>query len=53
MKHVIGGDSDTIGAITGGIAEAMYGIPEYMEDIALSYLTYEMKNVVTKFYNKL
>ena len=50
---MIGGDSDTIGAITGGIAEAMYGIPEYMEDIALSYLTDEMKNVVTKFYNKL
>ena len=35
----IGGDSDTIGAMTGGIAEAYYGVSYDMEDKALSYLT--------------
>lgn len=34
----IGGDSDTIAAITGSIAEAYYGIPEDIEAKALSYL---------------
>ena len=34
----IGGDSDTIAAITGGIAEAFYGVPEEIRDMALSYL---------------
>lgn len=28
----IGGDSDTIGAITGGLAEAYYGIPEIIKN---------------------
>lgn len=34
----IGGDSDTIAAITGGIAEAYYGIPEDITTKALSFL---------------
>jgi ADP-ribosylglycohydrolase len=34
----IGGDSDTIGAITGAIAEAYYGIPEDIREKALIYL---------------
>ena len=34
----IGGDSDTIAAITGGVAEAYYGVPEEIRDMALSYL---------------
>lgn len=34
----LGGDSDTIGAITGSIASAYYGIPEDMCDKALTYL---------------
>ena len=34
----IGGDSDTLGAICGGIAEAYYGIPEEIEKQALEYL---------------
>ncbi len=34
----IGGDSDTIGAITGAIAEAYYGIPEDIREKALTYL---------------
>ncbi len=34
----IGGDSDTIGAITGSIAEVYYGIPKQLKDTALNYL---------------
>ncbi|MBR0129916.1 MAG: ADP-ribosylglycohydrolase family protein [Firmicutes bacterium] len=35
----IGGDSDTIGAMTGAIAEAFYGIPEAMEKKAFEVLS--------------
>lgn len=48
----IGGDSDTIAAITGSIAEAYYGIPENIEQKALSLLTPEMKEVTTQFNQK-
>ena len=34
----IGGDSDTIAAIACGVAEAFYGVPEEIRDMALSYL---------------
>lgn len=34
----IGGDSDTLAAISGSIAEAAYGIPEWIRKKALSYL---------------
>lgn len=34
----IGGDSDTVAAITGSVAEAYYGIPEDIRETALSYL---------------
>ena len=36
----VGGDSDTLGAICGGIAEAYYGIPEWMEKKAFEVLSY-------------
>ena len=45
----IGGDSDTLAAITGGIAEAYYGIPKEIEQKALSYLTEEFREVVREF----
>jgi ADP-ribosylglycohydrolase len=35
----VGGDSDTLAAITGSIAEAYYGVPRSIKDKALSYLT--------------
>jgi ADP-ribosylglycohydrolase len=47
----IGGDSDTIAAITGSLAEAYYGIPEWMKDEAMERLTSEMRILVRKFYN--
>jgi len=34
----LGGDSDTLAAITGGIAEAKYGIPAEIAEKALKYL---------------
>ena len=41
-----GGDSDTIGAIVGSIAEARFGIPQDMKEKAISYLTDDMKDVI-------
>jgi len=34
----LGGDSDTLAAITGSIAEAAYGVPDWIKEKALSYL---------------
>lgn len=34
----IGGDSDTIGAITGAVAEAYYGIPDEIKEKAKTYI---------------
>ena len=45
----IGGDSDTIAAITGSIAEAYYGIPRHIQEKAWGYLPQEMRDVITKF----
>ena len=48
----IGGDSDTIGAITGGIAEAYYGVPEEMREKAMEYLDERLREVVVEFEGK-
>lgn len=45
----IGGDSDTIGAMTGGIAEAYYGVPPKFEETALSYLSDDLKGLYFAF----
>jgi len=45
----IGGDSDTIAAITGSLAEACYGIPKEIKEKAISYLEDDMKEVVKEF----
>lgn len=45
----IGGDSDTIGCITGSIAEAFYGIPKEIYNKGMSYLPTELKTVVSDF----
>lgn len=49
----IGGDSDTIGAITGSLAEAYYGIPEDIKSSAMAYLTDEMREIIGLFCKKL
>ena len=49
----LGGDSDTIGAMTGCIAEAYYEIPSWMIDKAKEYLPDELIQVEEKFYTYL
>lgn len=46
----IGGDSDTIGAIAGGVAEALFGIPDDIAERGWRYLPQEMREVLTKLY---
>jgi len=48
-----GGDSDTIGAIVGSIAEARFGIPQEMKEKALNYLPDDMKDIWKQFAEKL
>lgn len=45
----IGGDSDTIGCITGSIAEPLYGIPEDIRQKGMSYLPSDFKEVIENF----
>ena len=47
-----GGDSDTIGAIVGSIAEARFGIPQEMKEKAISFLPDDMKDVLKQFAGK-
>ena len=47
----IGGDSDTIAAITGGIAEAYYGVPIEIRENALKYLDENLKSILLEFEN--
>lgn len=50
----LGGDSDTLANITGGIAEAFYGIPNRkIRNKVKKFLTYELWEICTEFYNKL
>ncbi len=48
----IGGDSDTIGCITGSIAEAIYGVPTDIYQKAISYLPDNFQKIVTAFETK-
>ena len=48
----IGGDSDTIACITGGIAEACYGIPEEIAQQAYTYLPEEFLGIIEDFRDK-
>lgn len=45
----LGGDSDTLAAITGGIAQAAYGVPQWIEDKAMSYLDKPLRDVCRKW----
>ena len=46
----VGGDSDTLAAITGGIAEAFYGIPKHIKEKTLSYLPEDLRQITENFY---
>jgi ADP-ribosylglycohydrolase len=41
----LGGDSDTIAAITGSIAQAFYGVPKNIEQQALTFLDKELREI--------
>ena len=45
----IGGDSDTIAAITGSVAEAYYGVPEVIRQSAMSFLDDRLKAILMEF----
>jgi len=47
----IGGDSDTIACITGGIAEAFYGIPADIKEQTMARLPSDMRSIVEQFYS--
>jgi type I restriction enzyme M protein len=46
----IGGDSDTIAAIAGAVAEARFGIPEDIARRAWAFLPKKMQKVMTSLY---
>lgn len=45
----IGGDSDTLAAIAGAIAEAYYGVPRELKEKALSYLDDELLSILQEW----
>ncbi|ADY56730.1 ADP-ribosylation/Crystallin J1 [Syntrophobotulus glycolicus DSM 8271] len=45
----IGGDSDTLAAITGGIAQAYYGVPAEIREKALTFLDGRLLKILTDF----
>jgi ADP-ribosylglycohydrolase len=45
----LGGDTDTLAAITGSIAEAAYGIPAFIRDEALKRLPAGLRAVLDRF----
>ena len=45
----IGGDSDTIAAIAGGIAGAYYGVPDDLRTKVLTYLPEDLRDILVEF----
>lgn len=50
---ILGADADTLGAIVGSIAEAIWGIPEEIKQEIQSFLPDEMKEVISEFYEQI
>ena len=48
----VGGDSDTLAAITGGIAEAYYGVPADLRDMAETYLDNRLLSILHRYENR-
>lgn len=49
---LIGGDTDTLGAMAGAIAEARFGLPEAVVNASWAYLPEDMREVVHSFYDR-
>ncbi len=52
LAIIYGGDSDTIGAIVGSLAEARFGIPQEIIYTAKTYLTPDLLSIVHQFNEK-
>jgi ADP-ribosylglycohydrolase len=48
----IGGDSDTVAAIAGAVAEARFGVPPDIRDETLSRLPDDIRSVIFRLYGK-
>lgn len=48
----LGGDSDTLAAIAGGVAEAYYGIPADIKKEAIKFLDTRLLSILNEFENK-
>lgn len=48
----IGGDSDTLAAICGGVAEAYYGVPAAIRKHTLTFLDKQLLSILVAFENK-
>lgn len=51
MRNAVGpgGDTDTLGCIAGGVAEAFFGVPREVENRARSRLTPDILDVLDRF----
>ena len=49
----LGGDSDTLAAITGSIAEAFYGVPEELRQECRKRLTPELSEILHRWESAL
>lgn len=47
----LGGDADTMGAITGAIAAAYYDIPDHIYDFTMDRIPHDLKEIVLEFEN--
>ena len=48
----LGGDADTLAAIAGGVAEALFGIPEEVAKAGRSRLPLDIRQVLGKLYDR-
>ena len=49
----LGGDSDTLACMAGGIAEIRFGVPENIKRQARTYMDNNVLNTIAKFYKEL
>ena len=53
QAEILGGDSDTLAAITGSIAEAFYGVPEELRHECRKRLTPELSEILRQWESAL
>ena len=53
QAEILGGDSDTLAAITGSIAEAFYGVPEELRHECRKRLTPELAAILRRWESSL